>query len=324
MACKRRGDLGKRLKEFTLSEKEIADRVNKALALGVEYESKNWIKIPVKFALWFGFLFFVFRKIGKGRISPKNRKKLYAGAVILFGVILGSDPSPMGTVKDAIVLLGAKGVIFPPQLIAFTVFLFLVWVANKFICSWGCQAGTMQDLIFRINRTGEDRKSVFKQYKIPFAVSNGVRAAFFAAFTLIALLRITDIIDPVDPFRLYKPAALGILGGTFLGGLLVASLFVYRPWCHFFCPFGLVGWLVEKISLFKVQVNYESCIACEACARACPPTVMGAILKQDRAIPDCFACGTCIGVCPTQSVHFLRGRREKPPAEKFQRKKARG
>jgi NAD-dependent dihydropyrimidine dehydrogenase PreA subunit len=313
------GDLERKLGEFGLSEKEVLDRVDKAMALGAEYESKNWIKIPVKFALWVAFLLVVLEKIRKGRIIPQGRRKFYLGAVALFGVILGSDPSPMGTVKDAIVLLGAKGVVFPPRLIALTIFLLLVWVANKFICSWGCQLGTLQDLIFRFNRTGEDKKSIFKQYKVPFAVTNGVRVAVFTFFTLIAFLWTMDVIDPIDPFKIYKPTVLGIWGGTFLGGLLLASLFVYRPWCHLFCPFGLMGWVVEKISVFKIQVNYESCIACEACARACPSTVMGAILKRDRGIPDCFACGTCIGVCPTNSIHFQAGKRSQPPAGKFKR-----
>jgi len=67
-------------------------------------------------------------------------------AVCVFGIIPGSDPSPMGTVKDAIVLLDLKGMIFPPRLIAFGIFLLMVILANKYICSWGCRFGTLQDL----------------------------------------------------------------------------------------------------------------------------------------------------------------------------------
>ena len=61
------------------------------------------------------FLIAVFILIRKGRITSGNRKWLYIAAVGVFGVFLGSDPSPMGTVKDAIVLFGSKGVIFPPS-----------------------------------------------------------------------------------------------------------------------------------------------------------------------------------------------------------------
>lgn len=313
-------DLQKKVADFGLSPKEISSRIEKAMALSAEYESKNWLKIPIKFGAWIVFLFLVFRLMRKARITPKIRKGIYLGAIAIFGVVLGSDPSPMGTVKDAIALLGAKGVLFPPRMIALTIFLVLVLLANKFICSWGCQLGTLQDLIFRLGRNREDKKAAIRQVKIPFAWTNGIRIAFFVIFALAALAWAKDIIEPIDPFKVYKPAMLGIAGGIFLGGLLLASLFVYRPWCHLFCPFGLVGWLVEKISVFKIQVNYQTCIACESCARACPSTVMNGILKQERVIPDCFACGTCIEVCPTQSIQFLSGKRSRPPADKFKKK----
>ncbi|MCI5228121.1 MAG: 4Fe-4S dicluster domain-containing protein, partial [Candidatus Electrothrix sp. AX2] len=69
--------------------------------------------------------------------------------------------------------------------------------------------------------------------------------------------------------------------------------------------------------IFKVQVNYDTCVACQACTKACPSTAMEAILKREKTIPDCFSCGSCIDVCPTGSVQFRAGKRQKPPAGKF-------
>ena len=312
-----KSDLEKPIESFGLNKGELQSRINKAATLEAEQESKNWVKIPVKFGAWFIFLGIVFVMVRKGKVTPRTRKGLYITAVILFGIILGSDPSPMGTVKDALHLYGAKRVIFPPRMIALSVFLLIVFLANKFICSWGCQLGTLQDLIFRLNRNSKDTKGILPQFKMPFRLSNGIRVSFFVVFTIIAFGWALDIIDPIDPFKVYKPGVLTAAGAAFIGVVLVASLFIYRPWCQLFCPFGLVGWLVEKISIFKIKVDYETCIACEACARACPSTVMGAILKQDRTIPDCFACGTCMNVCPTGSIKLQAGKRSKPPADKF-------
>jgi NAD-dependent dihydropyrimidine dehydrogenase PreA subunit len=312
-------DLQKKLKDFPLSQSQIFAKVTKASALDAEHESKNWIKIPVKFALWFLFLGFIFVRLRKGRISVRNRRWFLLAAVILFGIVLGSDPSPMGTVKDAIGLFGKTGAVFPPRMIALGLFLIMVFVANKLICSWGCQFGTFQDFIFRLNRDGKDRKGILRQFKPPFAVTNAVRIAVFVIFTLAAFLWATDLIEPVDPFKTFVPAKLGNAGFFSVALLAVVSLFVYRPWCHFFCPFGLVGWVVEKKSRFKIQVHYETCTACEACAKACPSTVMSAFLKQDHVMPDCFACGTCIETCPTQSIHFESGKRNPPPEGKFKK-----
>jgi len=310
-------DQQKRLDSLNIPRNEIAERVNKERTLETEYESRNWVKIPLKFFLWILFLAIVFNLMRRKKVTANLRKTFYLIAIVVFGIILGSDPGPMGTIKDAIALYGAKGLIFPPRMIAVTVFLLLVFLANKFICSWGCQVGTLQDMIFRLNRNRRDTGGIMRQYRPPFLWTNAIRVAFFLIFTSVAFALGTDLIDPIDPFKIYKPAAIGLGGGIFLGLIGITALFVYRPWCQFLCPFGLIGWLIEKVSLFKIVVNHETCIGCRSCEKACPSTVMGAILKQDRMIPDCFACGSCIEVCPTGSVQLGVGKRGRPPEGRF-------
>jgi Fe-S-cluster-containing hydrogenase component 2 len=318
---KTKADLERALSEYGTTD-QVISMVKKKLALTAEHESKNWIKIPVKFFLWFIFLSMVFIFSKKREVTSGVRNGLLFAAVLIFGVIMGSDPSPMGTVKDAIHLYGTARVIFLPRIIALTVFLAIVFFANKYICAWGCQIGTLQDLIFRINQADGQKAVMGRQIKIPFVLTNSVRFIFFCVFTFFAFSLGTDIIETVDPFKIYNPTHLGLTGGVFIGMLLLASLFIYRPWCHLFCPFGLVGWLVEKISLVRISVNYETCIACQRCATACPSTVMGAILRRDKkTIPDCFACYTCREVCPTNSIQFSTRKRTLPPAGHFDKKR---
>jgi ferredoxin len=315
-----KSDLEKKLLEFGTTE-QIAALVAKEIALAAESASKNWLKIPLKFALWIVFLTAVFLLLRKRKGVSGLRNYLLFASVLIFGVVMGSDPSPMGTVKDAIHLYGTTRAVFLPRLIALGIFLAIVFLANKYICAWGCQLGTLQDLIFRINRTRRHKAVFGRQIKLPFALTNSIRFLFFCGFTLVAFLLAFDIIGWIDPFKVFKPAALGLYGGIFLGALLAASLFIYRPWCHLFCPFGLAGWLVEKISLVKIRVNYETCIACRKCVAACPSTVMGAILKRDtKTIPDCFACYACREECPTDSISFSTGKRTLPPKEFFIKK----
>ncbi len=310
-------ELGRRVQSFNLSRDEIQARLDNAVVIAAEESSKSWVHITIKFILWFAFMGFAFVLLKKKAITPRRRKALYLSAIVIFGVIMGSDPGPMGTLKDAIALYGETGVIFPPRMIAMVIFLFTVVVANKFICSWGCQAGALQDLIFRLNRDGKDKKGLIPQVKIPFALSNAIRIGFFTLFTAIAFGWGIDIIHPIDPFKIFKPLALTSVGIGFIGALLIASLFVYRPWCHLFCPFGLVGWLLEKVALFKIHVDYDKCIACGACEKACPSTVMGTILKRERVVADCFSCATCIDICPTDAISFSSGKRPRPPKDKF-------
>ena len=174
-----------------------------------------------------------------------------------------------------------------------------------------------RDLLFRLNRNSADKKGLTGQIKVPFVISNSIRILFFTALILVAFIWSTDIVEHIDPFKTFKPGVIGFAGGIFIGIILLVGLFVYRPWCHFFCPFGLVGWLAEKVSIFKIKVDYDKCISCLACSKACPSNVMEAILKRDRIIPDCFACGTCIETCPVKAISFDKGKRDIPPKGKF-------
>jgi len=314
---KEKKDLDKSLADLGIPTRKAESKLRGLAVIQTEEASKNWRKILGKFILWLVFLILSFSLLRAGRVTPKIRFVLVATAILIFGIIFGPDPSPMGTVKDAIVLFGRERIIFPPRMIALIVFIISVILANKFICAWGCQFGTLQELIFRINRKASDKGGIIRQIKIPFPITNGVRILFFIAITAVAIGWSLDIVKPIDPFGIFNPLSLGRAGIAFIAVLLVASLFVYRPWCHMFCPFGLVGWIFEKISINRIKVNYETCIACEACAKACPSNVMRSILKQRETIPDCFSCGTCMGVCPTNSISFGKGKRAKPPDDEF-------
>jgi hypothetical protein len=219
-------DLKKKVADFGMNEQQIKKRLNKVLAIRAEHGSKNWIKIFIKGTLWIIFLLAVLILLKKRKITARNRKWIYVAAVGVFGIVLGSDPSPMGTVKDAIVLLGSRGVIFPPRLIAFGIFLLMVILANKFICSWGCQIGTLQDFIFRLNRDSKDKTGLFGQIKIPFIISNSVRVLFFLLLTFVAFIWSMDIVEVIDPFKIFKPQVIGIVGGLFITLIMVLSLFV--------------------------------------------------------------------------------------------------
>lgn len=315
-----KSDLQKKLSEYGTAE-QIRALVIKKLALAAEHETKNWVKIVIKFCLWFVFLITLFVLYKGRKVSLISRKVSLFLSALIFGVIMGSDPSPMGTVKDAIHLYGSAGAIFPPRMIALSIFLLIVFVANKYICAWGCQVGVLQDLIFRINQNDKSKTVLGKQVKVPFLISNSIRIIFLLIFTLVAFGWGMDIFEPIDPFKIYKPAYLGLVGSLFVGIVLAMSLFIYRPWCHFFCPFGLVGWFVEKISRVRISVDYDTCIGCKKCATACPTTVMAAILIQDKkTIPDCFSCYTCREVCPTESISFSTRKRTFPPDGHFDKK----
>jgi len=311
-------NMSKTLKELKISEKDANDLILKKLNLEDEEASKNVGLIGSKFVFWAAFMTFAFVRLRRGKITPTFRKYMLLASFIITGGILGSEPNSMSTVKDIISAYAIKGIIFPPRLVALLVFLLVVLLANKFICAWACQFGTLQDFIFQLNRNSNNKNGVFKQYKVPFLVSNSIRVLFFLVFVVIAFIGSIDIIEIINPFNIFNPTVLTSIGIVFISMILMGSLFIYRPWCHFFCPFGLVGWMVEKFSFYKIKVNDDTCTTCGECSKACPSQAMEAILKQNKVKPDCFSCGSCINACPTNSIEFNKGQRTPLPMRNLQ------
>jgi polyferredoxin len=295
---------GVTLGELGVSVEDARVALSRAHALMVERQTKDFGKIFLKFGLWIVLLVLPLVLLIRRGVSRTWRLAMLVGAVVIFGVVLGSDPSPMGTIKDMIALGGAHRVVFIPRLIALAVFLAIVIVANKFICSWGCQFGTLQELLYRLNRRGKPRRGVFPLIRLPYAVSNTIRIVFFVVFTIVAFAWAFDLIGPIDPFKVYHPAVLGALGAVFVLVLLLFSAVIYRPWCHLACPFGLVSWLCERLSIWRVGVDYDKCTACRTCMNHCPSEAMKGILLGEALPSDCFSCGDCLSACPTGAVQY--------------------
>ena len=111
----------------------------------------------------------------------------------------------------------------------------------------------------------------------------------------------------VNFFKLYG-WSLPNVALVLLPVLLALSLFVYRPFCQFVCPFGIYSWILENLSLYRVRVSEPLCIHCDKCVKACPTQAMKGRIHYSRKtfLPDCWACGACVDVCPTNAVAFDR------------------
>lgn len=311
------GDTIRPVDGFGFTPNQLAARTKAGIAQYEEEHSMNRLKFTLHCIAALLFSFVVIRMLRLGRVTPKRRKFLYLAAVVIFGFGFASNPSPMGPLRDTIALFANPVEVVHPRLFALLTFLLFVVIANKSICAWVCQFGVLQDLLFRLNRNPADNRGILRQYKIPFPVANGVRLVFFIAISGCSFLWAFNLIGWIDPFNIFNPVEFTTVGSMAAAAILLLSVFIYRPWCHFFCPFGLAGWLFERRSIIKIRVDYGNCTACNLCSAGCPSDVMDAILRGGRSIPDCFACGTCITECPTGAISFSAGKRALPPPGKF-------
>ena len=85
---------------------------------------------------------------------------------------------------------------------------------------------------------------------------------------------------------------------------LIGSFVVYRPFCQLICPFGFVSWLVERFSIFQIQIDEKTCTKCEACIKACPLNTAKDRITGKKMLQDCFSCGRCLNVCPVDAIRY--------------------
>jgi NAD-dependent dihydropyrimidine dehydrogenase PreA subunit len=271
--------------------------VRRIKVLQAAEQSKNWKLILSKFVWWILALGGATYLLIKKKTNWKLRLAWMAGAALFFGFLYGSDPNPMGTIKDAVVLLGREGVMFPPRLVAMTVFLVMVWISNKSICGWGCHFGAVQDVLHNIPT---------KKFKLPFVLTNTLRLIVFLSIAILALGWKMDWVGGIDPFKIFnwRTWDLTAAGLLFVVLILALGFFFYRPWCQMFCPFGMMGWIIEQFSLLRPRIYREKCRKCMKCVEVCPNMAMDGIYHGKKLRADCFACGRCIEQCPAKVINW--------------------
>lgn len=79
--------------------------------------------------------------------------------------------------------------------------------------------------------------------------------------------------------------------------IMVIGLFIYRPFCRFICPYGLLLTAAAYFSVFKLR-RTNDCITCKKCEKVCP--VGEAYENSNKA--ECFLCGRCTNVCPVKGA----------------------
>ena len=183
---------------------------------------------------------------------------------------------------------------------------FLAVLLGPVFCGWVCPLGSIQEWIGSLGR-----KLFKKRYNqmIPRRIDK--YAGYFRYLVLVWVVVMTArsaqlLFEHVDPYNALftfwtKEAALPSL--ILLGLTLTGSVFVERPWCKYLCPYGALLGLFNKIRLFKIVRQPETCIHCGKCDRACPmniPVSDRGPVRDVRCI-SCMKCTSSEG-CPVANT----------------------
>ncbi|HJX56482.1 MAG TPA: 4Fe-4S binding protein [Methanoregula sp.] len=186
------------------------------------------------------------------------------------------------------VLSGASALTYGVVIICSVIVLALV--TGRTFCGTICPVGLLQELLSAV----PVKKIVVQDTR----VLESIRLAVFAvtsvaAFYLIDLMSFTGL---YDLFSLTISAGLAAAAG-----ILVVSVFLYRPVCRIICPFGVLFSLFAEFSWFRLRRS-DTCISCRKCEKTCPTRTAG----PNDSKRECYLCGRCTGVCPVGTALAYR------------------
>ncbi len=183
-------------------------------------------------------------------------------SLIYFGFWRKGCVCPIGAIQNVVLSIFDSTYAVPITVslffllpLAFTLFF------GRVFCAAVCPLGAIQDLV------------LLHPVSVPYWLAAGLRALAYLYLALAVLFAATGsgfLICRYDPFvaffRFSGNVNILIIGVCFL----LVGLFIGRPYCRFFCPYGVILRQVSRLSKWRVTITPDECIQCRLCEDACP------------------------------------------------------
>lgn len=245
---------------------QVADAVLLAVALGVS----AWLAL--------------------GRRSRAGLVALSVFCLGYFGFYREGCICPIGATQNVALALVDPHSAVPHYVVAtFVLPLAAALLFGRVFCSGVCPLGSIQELV--------TMRAVAVPAKLDRALGS-LKWVYLAVALYYAVLPAASrdfLICRFDPFvglfRFTGAAWLLLTGGA----LLVAGVFVGRPYCRWLCPYGALLSAFSRYAWRSFSITPDRELDCGLCQSACP---YGAIAQRRAVGTACFACGRCYSSCP--------------------------
>jgi NosR/NirI family nitrous oxide reductase transcriptional regulator len=183
-------------------------------------------------------------------------------SLIYFGFYRKGCICPIGAIQNVALSFSDPNYFLSLIVLAFFLIpLIITLFFGRTFCAAACPLGAIQDLV------------IIKPLSLPSWLRKALGMIPYLYLGLAVLYAVTGtdfIICRYDPFvgifRLDAPFHMVVLGITFL----VVGIFIARPYCRFFCPYGvLLSWM-SRFSKWHLTITPSECIRCKLCTTSCP------------------------------------------------------
>jgi len=275
----------------------------------------------------FGFNF-DFLALTHGEISQVKTKGLCVPALNCYSCPAAIGACPIGALQNALNSLRFNLAAGQKKLGLYVVGTLCLMgaIGGRLPCGWLCPFGLLQELIYKIP---------VPKFRIP-SILTYLRYLILVLLVLLLPVLVVDSLGLGLPWFCkwicpagtleagvvlvgLNPALRSQLGFLFAWKLsiliffLVWMAFSQRPFCRTFCPLGTILGFFNKISAFKIKVDLENCIRCDACQKICPVNIR---IYQNPDNFRCIRCLKCENVCPTSCISYSFFLAEKEIPEK--------
>ncbi len=242
-------------------------------------------------------------KVIKGKVSIL----VYFITISFTGVILGGIPNVSIPIERTLNIISDRGDL-SHLLHAYAIFGLLIGSSllfGRIFCGYACPLGALQELLSKINFKSDIKSQKQNRFHFDFTTSSASKVRWFSLAFLFFLssvfsLSILPMINPFSGFSYLQSFEIIVLI-PFIVLLVVGilSIFLYRPFCRFLCPFGAGSAFLAQYSAIK-YLRTEDCTDCGLCEKVCPTQEAAADSKKG----ECYYCNRCIEICPHDAITF--------------------
>ncbi len=262
--------------------------------------------VPMTF-YWIVLFIVCILLISSKSLSKRVRITIFTISLLL-GIIYGGLPNPVMPIQQTLIALGLHQelLFLLPAWTILSIVLITSFLVGRVFCGYTCPLGTLQELLSIINFKSDikSQKNTKLRIEVQTKYTTKIRWIFLALLFVLAIGFNLILIREINPFTgFFDLRNLGTFTITLpliiLILLSIASIFLYRPWCRFFCPFGAGSAFLGRFTRDK-YIRTEACTDCKLCERICP--TQEAFVDSRKG--ECYYCNRCIDICPHNAIQF--------------------